>query len=63
MFALLLALGNYRSSTDGDAVQPDSAVTMIVLGFSLVPAALVLVSLWWLSRYSLGDPALEEVAA
>jgi hypothetical protein len=36
---------------------------MIVLGFSVVPAALVLVSLWWLSRYSLGDPELEEVAA
>ena len=63
LFALLLALGDYRSSTDGDAVQPDSALTMIVLGFSLVPATLVLVSLWWLSRYSLGDPELEEVAA
>ena len=63
LFALLLALGDYRSSTDGDAVQPDSAVTMIVLGFSVVPAALVLVSLWWLARYSLGDPELEEVAA
>jgi Na+/melibiose symporter-like transporter len=63
LFALLLALGDYRSSTDGDAVQPDSAVTMIVLGFSVVPATLVLVSLWWLSRYSLGDPELEEVAA
>ena len=63
LFALLLALGDYRSSTDGDAVQPDSAVTMIVLGFSVVPAMLVLVSLWWLSRYSLGDPELEEVAA
>ena len=63
LFALLLALGDYRSSTDGDAVQPDSAVTMIVLGFSVVPATLVLVSLWWLSRYSLGDPELEEVTA
>ncbi|QIX25689.1 MFS transporter [Nocardioides sp. JQ2195] len=56
LFALMLALGDYRSSTDGDAVQPDSAVTAIVLGFSLVPAALTLASLWWLSRYSLGDP-------
>lgn len=56
LFALMLALGDYRSSTDGGAVQPDSAVTAIVLGFSLVPAALTLASLWWLSRYALGDP-------
>jgi Na+/melibiose symporter-like transporter len=63
LFALLLAVGGYRSSTGGDTAQPDSAVTMIVLGFSVVPATLVLVSLWWLSRYSLGDPELEEVAA
>ncbi len=62
VFALLLTLGDYRSSTDGDAVQPDSAVTMIVLGFSLVPAALVLGSLWWLARYSLEESELEEVA-
>ena len=54
VYALVLALGGYRSSTDGDAVQPDSALTAITLGFSLLPAALVLVSLWWLRRYSLG---------
>ncbi|MCW2851558.1 MAG: major facilitator superfamily 1 [Nocardioides sp.] len=53
VFALVLAIGGYRSSTDGDAVQPDSALTAIVLGFSLLPAALTLVSLWWLSRYTL----------
>ncbi|MBC9734845.1 MFS transporter [Nocardioides marmotae] len=53
VFALVLALGDYRSSTDGAAAQPDSAVTAIVLGFSLLPALLVLVSLWWLARYSL----------
>ncbi|MCD4526483.1 MFS transporter [Nocardioides sp. cx-173] len=53
VFALVLALGGYRSSTDGDALQPDSALTAIVLGFSLLPAALTLLSLWWLSRYSL----------
>ena len=57
LFALMLALGGYRSSTDGSAVQPDSAITAIVLGFSLVPAALTLLSLFWLTRYSLGDPA------
>lgn len=52
-FALVLAAGGYRSSTGGDAVQPDSALTAIVLGFSLLPAVLIATSLWWLSRYSL----------
>lgn len=54
VFALVLALGDYQSSTDGDVAQPDSAVTAIRLGFSLLPAALVLLSLVWLRRYSLG---------
>jgi Na+/melibiose symporter-like transporter len=53
VFALVLAAGGYRSSTGGDAVQPDSALTAIVLGFSLLPAVLIAISLWWLSRYSL----------
>ena len=53
LFALVLAIGGYRSSTDGDAAQPDSALTAITLGFSLLPAALTLLSLGWLSRYSL----------
>ena len=53
VFALVLAAGGYRSSTGGDAVQPDSALTAIVLGFSLLPAVLIATSLWWLSRYSL----------
>lgn len=61
LFGLLLAFGGYVSSTGGTTVdQPDSAVTAIVLGFSLVPALLTLLSLWWLSRYSLTS---EEVAA
>ncbi len=53
VFALVLALGGYASSTGGDAPQPDSARTAIVLGFSLLPAALTLLSLGWLSRFSL----------
>jgi glycoside/pentoside/hexuronide:cation symporter, GPH family len=53
VFALVLALGGYRSSTSGDVAQPDSALTAIVLGFSLLPALLTLVSLAWLTRYSL----------
>jgi Na+/melibiose symporter-like transporter len=53
VFALVLALGGYESSTDGDATQSDSALTAITLGFSLLPAALILLSLLWLRRYSL----------
>ena len=53
VFGLLLALGGYVSSTTADAVQPGSAVTAITLGFSVLPAALTLLSLLWLSRYSL----------
>lgn len=53
LFALVLTFGDYRSSTDGSAVQPDSALTAITLGFSVVPAVLVVASLWWLRRYTL----------
>lgn len=53
VFAVMLALGGYVSSTDGNAVQPDSALTAITLGFSVLPAILIAVSLYWLSRYSL----------
>lgn len=60
VFALVLAIGGYRSSVDGDVAQPDSAVTAIVLGFSLLPALLVALSLLWLRRYSLDA---EQVAA
>jgi GPH family glycoside/pentoside/hexuronide:cation symporter len=63
-FAIVLAIGGYRSSTDGDIVQPDSALTAITLGFSILPAVLVLGSLWWLRRYSLtADEVNETVAA
>jgi len=53
IFGLVLAAGGYVSSTGGGAAQPDSAVTAIVLGFSLLPAALTLVSLVWLTRFAL----------
>jgi GPH family glycoside/pentoside/hexuronide:cation symporter len=51
LFALVIALGGYVSSTDSSAVQPESARTAIALGFSLVPAALVAASLLFLRRY------------
>jgi len=64
LFALVLALGGYRSSTDGDVAQPDTAVTAITLGFSVLPALLVEDSLAWLTRYSLGSEQVDaEVAA
>jgi Na+/melibiose symporter-like transporter len=60
LFAVVLALGGYRSSTDGDVAQPDSALNAITLGFSVLPAALVLLSLVWLVRYSLTSDDVEE---
>ncbi|MDT9594183.1 MFS transporter [Nocardioides zeae] len=58
VFAVVLALGGYVSATGGGAEQPASAVTAIVLGFSLLPAALVLLSLLWLRRYSIDAATL-----
>ena len=63
VFALVLAAGSYRSGTTGDLVQPDSAVTAITLGFSLLPAVLVLLSLVWLMRYRLDERALAADSA
>lgn len=60
VFALVLATGGYVSSTAGTVAQPESALTAIVLGFSVLPAALTLLSLAFLARYSL---TADEVAA
>jgi Na+/melibiose symporter-like transporter len=53
LYAVVLALGGYVSSTDRSAVQPASAVNAIVLGLSLVPAVLIALSLFSLTRYKL----------
>jgi len=53
IYALVLAAGGYVSSSGGHVHQPSSALTAIVLGFSVLPAALTLLSLLWLRRYSL----------
>jgi GPH family glycoside/pentoside/hexuronide:cation symporter len=53
VYAVVLAIGGYRSSTDGDVLQSDSAQTAITLGFSVLPAVLIVLSLVWLRRYSL----------
>jgi glycoside/pentoside/hexuronide:cation symporter, GPH family len=60
LFALVLAVGGYRSGTDGDVAQPDSALTAITLGFSVLPALLVLLSLLWLTRYALTSDEVDE---
>ncbi|WP_122818737.1 MFS transporter [Nocardioides pantholopis] len=57
VFALVLQLGGYRSGSG--VAQPDSALTAIVLGFSLLPAVLVAASLVWLGRYSLDASRVE----
>ncbi|HRW18692.1 MAG TPA: MFS transporter [Dermatophilaceae bacterium] len=51
LYGLVLAAGGYRSSTDSAAVQPDSALTAIVLGFSVLPGLLVIGSLLLLRGY------------
>jgi Na+/melibiose symporter-like transporter len=53
VFAAVLALSGYRSSTGDAVVQPASALTAITVGFSIVPAALVLLSLFALNGYRL----------
>jgi glycoside/pentoside/hexuronide:cation symporter, GPH family len=64
LFGLVLAAGGYHSSSGGRVrVQPDSALTAITLGFSLLPAAVVLASLWWLARYSLGPAEVVDAEA
>jgi Na+/melibiose symporter-like transporter len=44
-------------------VQPPSAITGIVLSFSVVPAAIIALSLWSFSRYSLRKADIDELAA
>ena len=60
LYALVLAAGGYVSSTGRDAVQPDSAVTAIVFGVSVVPVVLTAASFLTLRRYKLtADEVLE----
>ena len=62
LFALVLAAGGYRSSTDGDLAQSESTQAAITLGFSVLPALLVVLSLVWLARYTLGSDQVDENA-
>ena len=58
LYAALLAVSGYVSSTTGQVAQPESAVTAIRLGFGVLPAGLVLVSLVFLTRYRLDAAAV-----
>lgn len=59
-YAAVLAAGGYVSSTDGLAHQPESALTAMSLGFSILPAALIAVSLVFLLRYRLDAATVEH---
>ncbi|MDQ0381851.1 MFS transporter [Amycolatopsis thermophila] len=50
LFGLVLSAGGYVSSVDASATQPGTAVTAILLGFSLLPGILVLAGLPLLRR-------------
>ncbi len=63
VYAAVLALGGYVSSTTGSAIQPDSARTAIGLGFSVVPAVLVAASLLFLVRYRLDGAEVARARA
>ena len=56
MYAAVLALGGYVSSTGSTVAQSDSALTAIALGFSLVPAALVALSFLALRGFTRSSP-------
>lgn len=58
VYALVLMAGGYVSSTGGEVTQPGSALTAIILGFSVVPAVLVLSSLLLLRHYRIDEAAV-----
>jgi Na+/melibiose symporter-like transporter len=60
LYAAVLALGGFASSTADETVQQsDAALTALLVGFTAVPAALMLVASWFQRRYTL-DPAAAE---
>jgi Na+/melibiose symporter-like transporter len=54
VLTIVLAASGYIESVGGQVVtQPGSAITGIVLSFSVVPAAIIALSLWAFARYPL----------
>jgi len=63
LYAGVLSLGGYVSSTDGSAQQPESALTAIAWGFSVIPAVLIALSLFTLVRYRLDQNEVRAALA
>ncbi len=53
LYGLILSIGGYVSSRNGDVAQPASAVTAVVIGAGLVPAVFALAALPFLRRKEL----------
>ncbi len=63
VLGVVLSIGGYVATTGEEVVQSASAQWAIVLGVSVIPAALYLVSLLPLTRYTLDDRLRAEHAA
>ena len=62
LYALVLAWGAYASSTAGQASQAPRTLDAIHLGFSVIPAALIALSVLVLARYRLDEDAVRAAA-
>ena len=62
LYALVLAWGGYASSTAGQASQAPRTLDAIHLGFSVIPAALIALSVLVLARYRLDEDAVRAAA-
>ncbi|CCH74261.1 Major facilitator superfamily MFS_1 (fragment) [Nostocoides australiense Ben110] len=62
LYAAVLALGGYVSSSGDSVRQPAGAIDAIQLGFSLVPAVVIALSLLALARYRLDEPAVRAAS-
>ena len=61
--SIFLGLMGYVSSTEGAAVQPDSAILAIYLCVSFLPAGLLLASIAFLTRYDLDEEKVKAAIA
>jgi GPH family glycoside/pentoside/hexuronide:cation symporter len=57
LLGLLLGAAGYVSSTEGGVAQTSAAETAVRLGFSVIPAAIVLAAVPVFARYRPEDPA------
>ncbi|MGW5158000.1 MFS transporter [Nonomuraea wenchangensis] len=58
LYSAVLAAGGFVSTAEGHGVaQPDSALTALLAGFTVVPAVLMATAVWFQRRYALDRPA------